>query len=395
MPYRIRNLEPHLEQLADDYPVLTLTGPRQSGKTTLCRHLFKGLDYVSLEPLDQREYARTDPRGFLNEYRDGAVIDEIQNVPDLASYLQEEVDRDARPGRFVLTGSQNLAVTQAVSQSLAGRAAICQLLPLSLDEITRFGTGSDDLFETLTTGGYPRIHDRNLEARRWLADYTATYIERDVRQISNVENLEAFTRFVALAAGRTGQEINLTSLGSDVGVSHNTARAWLSVLEASFLVFRAKPWLRNLRKQLVKSPKLHFLDSGLICSLLGIRTPEELRHHPLRGAIFESWVTSEIRKHLVNSGSGADLFHFRESRGLEVDILLQLPDRIIACEAKSAETYDPSFSRTLDRFEALLGRLNSPPLTEKRVVFGGPRGQRRKDVTVLSWRKIHAADWNR
>lgn len=232
-----------------------------------------------------------------------------------------------------------------------------------------------------------------MEARRWLADYTATYVERDVRQVSNIENVDHFARFVALAAGRTAQEVNHSSLGSDTGVSHNTIRSWLAVLEASFLLFRAKPWIRNLRKQLVKSPKLHFVDSGLACSLLGIRNANDLRHHPHRGAFFESWVASEIYKCRVPGGAAADIFHFREFRGLEVDILLQVTDRLVACETKSAETYDASFSKTLDHFESLTERLNPTPVIEKRTVFGGDRGQRRKDVSILSWRKIHTAQW--
>jgi len=294
MNYKPRTLEPLARQAAREFPVVTITGPRQSGKTTLCRALFPNLPYANLEPLDQRNYARNDPRGFLAEYPDGAVIDEIQRAPDLSSYLQAAVDEDPRPGRFIVSssvsGSQHFGLSQTVNQSLAGRAAIMRLLPLSLDELSAFDAEINDLWQVVLQGGYPAIHSRKLNAARWLDNYLLTYIERDVRQLSQIGDLEAFGNFLALAAGRSASEINLSAIGGDAGVAHNTARAWLSVLEASFVIFRLPAWHGNLRKQLTKAPKLHFLDSGLACRLLGIGTPEELRHHPLLGPIVESWV---------------------------------------------------------------------------------------------------------
>lgn len=393
MTYRARKLATVLRKAARDYPVVTLTGPRQSGKTTLCQAVFPSKAYVTLEPMDQREYARTDPRGFLDEYARGAIIDEIQNVPELTSYLQEAVDRDPRPGRFILTGSQHFGLTQAVSQSLAGRTAMINLLPLSLEEMPAFAVATDDLFSVLLGGGYPRIHDRALEPQRWLNDYLATYIERDVRQLSNIGDLEAFSRFVRLCAGRTGQEINLSALGGDAGVSHNTARAWLSVLESGFIVFRAAAWHRNLRKQMVKAPKLHFVDSGLVCYLLGIRQPDELRHHPLRGAIFESWVAAEIYKYRSHRGQFMNIRHFRESRGIEIDIVVEDGESLIACEVKSASTIDPSFFRNLDRFGELMRQAGAGPKMTNRLVYGGDRGQRRQNVSVISWKEIHKQPW--
>ena len=293
---RPRKFELVLRELAGQYPALTVTGPRQSGKTTLCRSVFPDHGYLNLEPLDQREFAREDPRGLLAEYPDGLVLDEIQHVPELLGYIQESVDEDDTPGRFVLTGSQHFTLSESIGQSLAGRTAVLQLLPLSIDEYEGFDIPLDNLFEVMFAGGYPRIHDRGIAPERWLADYVSTYVERDVRQIANVSDLGAFTTFLRLCAAHTAQEVNLTALGADAGVSHNTAKAWLSILETSFLVMRCPAWHRNIRKQLVKRPKLHFLDSGLACHLLGIRSAEELRHHPLRGAIFESWVASEIYK---------------------------------------------------------------------------------------------------
>jgi predicted AAA+ superfamily ATPase len=264
-----RNLLNVLHKVATYYPVVLVDGPRQSGNTTLCRGAFPDKAYLSLESLDNREFARSDPRGFLAEYAAGAVVDEVQHAPDLLSYLQDEVDRDPTPGRFILTGSQNLAISRAVSQSLAGRVSILHLLPLSRDELTAFPGGArDDLFELLWTGGYPRIHDRGIPAQQWLADYASTYVQRDVRQILNIGDLNRFTAFLRLCAAHTAQELNLSALGSDAGVSHNTAGAWLSVLESSFLCFRLPAWHRNRKKQLIKAPKLHFFDSGLVSYLL-------------------------------------------------------------------------------------------------------------------------------
>ncbi len=273
-----RVLEPRLRRAARQAPVVAVTGPRQSGKTTVCRSCFPGHDYVSLEPLDAREFAETDPRGFLAQHRGPVVLDEVQRVPGLFSYLHEAVDDDPEPGRFVLTGSQHFGLTEAISQSLAGRVAMLHLLPLSLEETRRFpaqtgGQRLADLWTTVWTGGYPRIHDRRLPPADWLNDYADTYVQRDMRQALQVTNLAAFSTFLRLAAGRTAQELNLSALGADAGVAHPTVRAWLSVLEASFVVFRVPPWLRNFRKRLVKAPKLHFVDSGLACRLLGIRHP--------------------------------------------------------------------------------------------------------------------------
>lgn len=393
MSYHPRTLATLVRQLAKENPVITITGPRQSGKTTLCRAIFSNKPYVSLEPIDTREYARTDPRGFLAEYSKGAIVDEIQNAPDLTSYIQSIVDQNPKPGRYILTGSQHFGLTKAVNQSLAGRTAIVHLLPLSLDESAAFGLSTDNLWEVVFRGGYPRIHERKLNPRRWLSDYTTTYIERDARQLSAIGDLEAFTKFVRLTAGRTGQEVNFSSLGADVGVSHNTARAWMSVLEASFLIFRLPAWHRNLRKQLVKSPKLHFVDSGLVCYLLGIRHADDLRLHPLRGAIFESWVAAEIYKHRLHRGESTGMHHFRESRGLEVDLIIEDSKSLLACEIKSAATITAGFLKPLEQFDELLQHLTAPPGTSKRVIFGGDRGQKRSNAEIVSWKALHKQSW--
>jgi len=377
-----RTLAATLESVARLYPAVLVTGPRQSGKTTLCQATFPDLSYVSLEPFDRREAAIGDPRGFLAEYRQGAIIDEVQHAPQLTSYLQDAVDSDPTPGRYILTGSQQFALTQQVSQSLAGRCAILTLLPPSLDELRRFPAPPADLLATLWAGAYPRIHDCGIPPGRWLADYFATYVQRDVRDVLNIGDLMVFTDFVRLCAGRTAQEINLSKLGGDAGVSHNTARQWLSVLEASYLVQRLPAWHSNQRKQIVKAPKLHFIDSGLACYLLDIRSPEQLRHHPLRGAIFESWVVAEMAKRQWHAGEAARLFHYRESRGLEIDLLIEAGDRRIAVEAKSGATVAADFFAPLEKLRAHM------PAIRAAIVHGGDARQRHHDILALPWQEI-------
>jgi len=383
-----RNLLNKLRITAEYYPVVLLDGPRQSGKTTLSKIAFPTKAYISLEPMDNREFARTDPRGFLSEYRAGAIIDEVQHAPDLLSYIQDEVDRNPEAGRFILTGSQNLAISHAVSQSLAGRAGILHLLPFSRNEIAAVGDGPKDLFELLWTGGYPRIYDRGIPAQQWLSDYVATYIQRDVRQIVNVGDLSRFTTFLKLCAAHTAQELRLSALGSDAGVSHNTANAWLSVLESSFLCFRLPAWHRNLRKQIVKSPKLHFFDSGLACYLLGIKEPAQLRHHPLRGAIFESWVFSEYYKRKIHNGEEPHLFHFRESRGIEVDFVEPGGEFTSLIEAKSGETIGSDFFDGMQALEKLLASQRAADQIMKTLVYGGSESFTRNGVHVVGWSAV-------
>ncbi|MDX2052888.1 MAG: ATP-binding protein [Polyangiaceae bacterium] len=388
-----RNAAPALRRLATQYPVLTVTGPRQSGKTTLCRALFPNHPYVNLEPIDTRDEVRRDPRGFLAAHAKGAVVDEVQHVPELLSYLQAEVDVDPTRGRFILTGSQHFGLSEQVAQSLAGRTAVFQLLPLSLDEIRRFDGASLDLMTTLWTGAYPRIFDRGIEPSRWYADYTTTYIQRNVRQLLNVSNLEAFTTFLRLCAGRSSQELVLSSLGADAGVSQPTARAWLSVLETSFLCHRVSPWHRNFRKQTVKAPKLHFLDTGLVCFLLGIGSPDQLRSHPLRGAIFETWVASEIYKARANAGQTVRLAHYRQARGPEVDLLVEASRALFLVEAKSGATVAADFFAGLDGLAALIARAEPHRTTERVLVYGGDEPRKHQQVSVVPWSRLPDVRW--
>ncbi len=383
-----RKLTDKLLQLATYYPVVAVTGPRQAGKTTLCRATFPDKPYVSLESLDFRDFAESDPRGFLMEYQRGAILDEIQQAPGLVSYLQAEVDEHPEPGRFILTGSQHFGISRIIFQSLAGRCGLLTLLPPDLDELQGFCEVPEDLFTLLWQGAYPRIYDRNIPAHQWLADYIATYVQRDVRQVLNVADLLTFSSFLKLCAGRTAQEINLSSLGGDAGVSHNTAKSWLSILEASYIIHRIPAWHVNIRKQIVKAPKLHFLDSGLVCFLLQIREPGQLRLHPLRGAIFESWVVSELYKTLAHQGEQPILHHYRESRGLEVDVLVHRGDLLHAVEVKSAATAAPDFFRS---FAQLAERIQAAGLSlrpDNVVVYGGETSEQRSTARLLAWRDV-------
>ncbi|MBI3785987.1 MAG: ATP-binding protein [Deltaproteobacteria bacterium] len=389
-----RTLAAKLRALAHSFPIVTVTGPRQSGKTTLCRASFPDRPYLSLEAPDVREYAVRDPRGLLGDYSKGAIIDEVQRVPELLSYLQGEVDERPRPGRFILTGSANFALLQSVSQSMAGRTGLLQLLPLSLEEIRRFPKPPADLSRILWQGSYPALYDRRLAPSDWFAAYVGTYVERDVRQILNVANLAQFQAFLRLCAGRSAQLLNASTLGADAGITHNTARAWLSVLEASYLVFRLPPFLANLNKRLVKTPKLHFYDSGLLCYLLGITSPEQLHQHPLRGAIFESWVVTEIIKARANLGLAASLSFYRDRKGLEVDAILERGNQILAVETKSGRTIAADFFTALRSFADAIGAGKPARRVSSMVVYGGGQPQQRSDAAVVPWSKLDDCNWS-
>lgn len=388
-----RTLQARLLELAGRMPAVAVTGPRQSGKTTLCRMAFPEREYISLEPLDTRDYARTDPRGFLGRYSHDVILDEVQRAPDLFSYLQEAIDEDPTPGRFVLTGSEHFGLSEAVSESLAGRIGLLHLLPLSIDELRRFDDAPAHLWDTVWGGGYPRIYDRKLDPAHWLADYVATYVQRDVRQVLDVTNLDAFTTFLRLVAGRTGQELNLSALGSDAGVSHNTARSWLSVLETSFVTFRASRWNRSFRKRVVKAPKVHLVDSGLACHLLGIRNPEQLRTHPQRGAIFESWVAAEILKARLHRGLAPDLHHLREARGLEVDLLVEAGEVLFGVEVKSGATVASDFTDDLRELGRRIERELPHVRYEPRLIYGGEGRQTRGEVRIVPWSSVAEVGW--
>ncbi len=386
-----RDITPKLAEAARKWPSITLTGPRQSGKTTLCRDMFPEHPYETLEAPDVRTFATEDPRAFLAQFPRGAILDEVQRAPNLLSYLQGIIDADSTPGRWILTGSQNLSLLKSVSQSLAGRTALYNLLPLTRDEAVRFPRHPETIEDTLFTGAYPRIYDGELNVVDWLRSYVATYIERDVRTMSNVSDLVTFQRFLRLCAGRTGQLLNYSSLAGDCGISQPTAKAWLGILETSFLVFRLPGFHSNLRKRLVKMPKLYFYDTGLVCWLLGIRTPEQLQTYPLRGSIFETWVVSEIVKHRANRGEANGLSFYRDQNGREVDLIVERSTDITLVEAKFSQTASASLFEGSKRVRKHLTQSTNPyPVV---VVYGGDQVQRRGMDRLISWQKLHEFDW--
>ena len=381
-----RDAHSTLLRLARGFPVLAITGPRQSGKTTLARHTFAHLPYVSLENPEEREFALTDPRGFLARFPDGAVLDEIQRCPALLSWLQGLVDERRRMGDFVLTGSQQFELAHGLTQTLAGRVGRLELLPLSAGELRQADRLPASLEDLLWRGGYPPLYDRPLEPTDWLPAYVATYVERDVRQLLGVRDLTLFQRFVRMCAARTGQLLNLTALAADCGVSATTARQWLSVLEASYLVLRLPPYHQNIGKRLVKTPKLYFLDVGLAAWLAGIRAPAQLHTHALRGALFETWVVSEVVKAFAHRGRSTPLFFWRDSTGLEVDLVWESADGLQGVEIKSGRTFAADWPQALARWRA----LQPGPLPTPWIVYGGQGDHERQGCRVLGWAELAA-----
>ena len=388
-----RTIETALKDMAGKYPVVTITGPRQSGKTTLCRKVFPDMAYVNLERPDIREYAVADPRGFLATYPEGAILDEIQRAPHLLSYIQVLVDENAPTCPFILTGSQQFEVLNTVTQSLAGRTALLRLLPLSIAELSPHEQ-TDALDRLLLYGFYPRIYDRKLDPTQALGDYFATYVERDMRQMATIKDIGLFEKFVKLCAGRIGRILNLQSLGNDAGVSHTTARAWIGLLEASYVVFLLSPWYRNISKRLIKSPKLYFYDVGLASYLLGMENESHVSRHPLRGNLFENLVVVEALKYRLNRGKRSNMTFYRDGKGNEVDLVLEIGPDVFPIEIKSGATIVTDYFKGLKSFEKVVpvlknrGTDSSSVTSGSGLVYGGVEKQRRGSTIIYPFYAI-------
>ncbi len=367
------------------FPVISLMGPRQSGKTTLIRTLFPDYAYRNLENLDDRMAAEEDPRRFLKPHAaSGLIVDEAQKVPSLFSYLQGIVDESGKMGKFILTGSQNFLLLENITQSLAGRVALFNLMPFGMDELEIAELMPNDADQLIFTGGYPVLYDRPVRPPDYFPAYIQTYIERDVRSIKNIGDLSTFQRFVKLCAGRTGQLLNLSSLGSELGINYKTVRSWISVLEASFIVFLLQPHHRNFNKRIVKQPKLYFYDTGLLCALLDIQSPEQVSTHYLRGHLFENIVISEYVKHRLHLGMRSNAFFWRNSTGHEIDLLIETGGTLHALEIKSGETLNNEFFKNLRYFK----NISDLPVENLFLVYGGERNQSRKQGQVIGWKNI-------
>jgi predicted AAA+ superfamily ATPase len=370
--------------LAKGYPLVAVTGPRQSGKTTLVRSTFPKKTYISLEDPDQLEYALADPRSFLARFPEGAILDEVQRAPTLFSYLQTQVDREKRMGSFILTGSQQFGLLSKITQTLAGRVGLVHLLPFSLGELQKSQKEAATLEDQLWQGFYPPLYDRDLSPTHWYGNYVATYVERDVRQILSIKELSTFQRFLRMCAARTGQLLNLSSLGNDCGITHNTAKAWLSVLEASYIVFLVYPHFKNFGKRLVKTPKLYFYDTGLASWLLNIQDSAHLAIYPQRGPLFESFIVSELFKGRFNRGLRGNLFFWRDNLGNEIDVIIEDGELLTPLECKSGQTITTDYFKGLDQWAKISGGSSGKPL----LVYGGEENLHRSGTKVISWKGI-------
>ena len=383
-----RHAAPRILRLLQGFPVLTVTGPRQSGKTTLVRQLLAHMPYVSLEAPAQREFARSQPAEFLRQYPNGAVIDEAQNAPELFSEMQGVVDASGRMGQFVLTGSHNLSLLSNVTQSLAGRTALVELLPLSIAELRDAKLLGTDYSGHLIKGFYPALYSRVLEPYEWLHAYLVTYAERDARQLAAVQDLGTFQRFLKLTAARTGQLLNMQSLASDAGISDKTVKHWLSVLETCYLVHFVRPHFANFGKRLTKSPKLYMTDVGLACALLGIQTAEQIENHPLRGALFETMVVNEFLKNRANTGVREPLYFWRDHIGIEVDLILERGTEVAAIEIKSGMTVASDAFGNLQKWKKYATERGNFSAIYPALVYGGDARFVREGTDVMGWRGL-------
>lgn len=377
-----RQLTNKIKEYSKSYPVVALIGPRQSGKTTLLKNIFSKIYYVSLEDLDARLFAEKDPRGFLDTYKAPVIFDEIQKAPKLFSYIQTAVDKTNKAGQYILSGSQNFNLVEKITQSLAGRVGILTLLPLSVDEINKKKLSINNVNSAIFSGFYPRIWDKKINSSDWYSNYIQTYIERDVRQIKNISDLSLFRKFVKLCAGRSGQILNMSLLGADCGVNHNTIRSWLSILETSYIIYFLNPYYKNFNKRLIKSSKIYFYDTGLMCSLLGIENENQIITHPLRGALFETFIVGEFVKKYFNQGKKFSGFYISEKNGHEVDLFFEKNDEFMAIEIKSGATFSDNY---FDNIKYWQKNIDLKPQNSY-VIYGGIENQKRTIAQVLSWK---------
>lgn len=375
-----REAEAEIRTLATQFKAVAVVGPRQSGKTTLVRHIFRDKSYVNLENPDLRMYATDDPRGFLSNYPQGAVLDEVQRVPDLFSYLQQILDESESKGMFILTGSNNFLLQERISQSLSGRVGYLQLLPLTLSEINESESNSNRL---IYKGFYPALYNENTDPPKWYANYLRTYVERDVRLLKNISDLHTFERFIRLCAGRIGQLLNMSSLAVETGVDVKTISAWLSVLETSFVLFRLQPYHENYNKRIVKMPKLYFYDTGLAVSLLGVKNEAQLALHPFRGSLFENMIIAEFLKKRTNAGKPHNLFFWRDNVGNEIDLLIKTGNKLLPVEIKSGKTV------TNEYFKGILFWNKITQTEGGYVVYGGEMSQNRSpEIKVIPYTAV-------
>lgn len=372
-----------IEQLAGIFKAVAVTGPRQSGKTTLVKMLFNEKPYLSLENPDTRRFAIEDPRGFLKQYKDGAILDEVQRTPEIFSYLQQVLDDNNAPGQFILTGSNNFLLQQNISQTLAGRVAFMSLLPFSLGELYAGEKMMPNENKVIFTGLYPPVYDRNIPPQDWYPNYIRTYVDRDVRQIRNISDLIVFERFMRLLAGRVGQELNLASLAVEVGADTKTIQAWVGVMESSFIIYLLKPHYRNFNKTIVKRPKLYFYDTGLACSLLGITSEAHLQLHPLRGSLFECLIVTELVKQRTNAGNPVNLYYWRDKTGHEIDVIIDDGITLTPIEIKAGKTINKEFFKNLEYWNNLSG------IQKGYLVYtGDERQQRSNGIEVINWHDL-------
>ena len=372
-----------LIDLSKTFRSVAVVGPRQSGKTTLCRTVFPDKPYISLENPDFLDFATSDPRGFLSQFntKNGAILDEIQKVPHLFSYLQQILDETKQKGLFILTGSNNFLLLENITQTLAGRIAYLQLLPLSLEELKTSKFLKTDYYEHTHSGGYPELISESISPADWFPNYISTYVERDVRQLKNITNLSLFTKLLRLCAGRTGQILNMASLANDCGIDQKTVASWLGILQSSYIIYLLKPYYNNFNKRITKTPKLYFYDTGVACSLLGIKSADQIAIHAAKGALFENLMVSELLKNRFNIGESDNLFYWRDKTGNEVDVIAENAEKLTAIELKSGETINNDFFKGLNYFSA----LNTKEI-EKVVIYGGNQSQNRSNgIAVKSW----------